>query len=136
MSCAGKEITWRRDSVDMFAFHLEIPEGHDSLDISLDYLSPAEANGTRERPASTAKLLVLNWYVVALYPQGANTDNLTYVPSIQLPAGWKYGTALQIRRAKMQAKCSSLRFSNDSYRFPSDCRAVHAGHRPIARPAT
>ncbi|MGB2627025.1 MAG: hypothetical protein WAK20_09570, partial [Candidatus Acidiferrum sp.] len=98
MSCAGKEIAWRRDSVDMFAFHLEIPEGANSLDISLDYLSPAEANGTRERPASTAKLLVLNWYVVALYPQGANTDNLTYVPSVQLPTGWKYGTALRSAR--------------------------------------
>ncbi len=98
MSCAGKEIAWRRDSVDMFAFHLEIPEGANSLDISLDYLSPAEANGTRERPASTAKLLVLNWYVVALYPQGANTDNLTYLPSVQLPTGWKYGTALRSAR--------------------------------------
>ncbi len=98
MSCAGQEIAWRRDSVDVFAFHLEIPEGTSSLDVSLDYLSPAEANGTRERPASTAKLLVLNWYVVTLYPQGANTDDLTYLPSIQLPAGWKYGTALRPAR--------------------------------------
>ena len=98
MSCAGKEIAWRRDSVDMFALHLEIPEGETSLDVSLDYLSPAEANGTRERPASTAKLLVLNWYVVALYPQGAKTDDLTYLPSVQLPTGWKYATALRPER--------------------------------------
>lgn len=95
MSCAGKEIAWRRDSVDMFAFHLDIPIGADSLDVSLDYLSPAEANGSRERPASTAKLLVLNWYTVVLYPQGTRTDDLTYAPSVQLPAGWKYGTALR-----------------------------------------
>jgi len=98
MSCAGKEIVWRRDSVDMFALHLEIPEGETSLDVSLDYLSPAEANGTRERPASTAKLLVLNWYVVTLYPQGAKTDDLTYLASVQLPTGWKYATALRPER--------------------------------------
>jgi predicted metalloprotease with PDZ domain len=98
MSCAGNEISWRRDSVDMFALHLDIPEGATRLDISLDYLSPAEANGTRERPASTAKLAVLNWYVVTLYPQGAKTDDLTYVPSVQLPAGWKYATALRAGR--------------------------------------
>ena len=95
MSCAGKEITWRRDSVDMFAFHLEIPEGAYSLDVSLDYLSPAEANGTRERPASTAKLLALNWYVVVLYPQGVSADDLIYTPRVQLPAGWKFATALR-----------------------------------------
>ncbi|HEY2118597.1 MAG TPA: hypothetical protein VGH37_05380 [Candidatus Acidoferrum sp.] len=98
MSCAGKEIAWRRDSVDMYAFHLDIPEGAAALDISLDYLSPAEANDTRERPASTSKLLVLNWYVATLYPQGAKADDLTYVASVQLPAGWKYATALRTGR--------------------------------------
>jgi predicted metalloprotease with PDZ domain len=94
VSCARKNIIWRRDLVDMYAFHLEIPEGCSTLDVALDYLSPAEANGSRERPAGTAKLAVLNWYVVTLYPQGAKTDDLTYVASVQLPAAWKYGTAL------------------------------------------
>jgi predicted metalloprotease with PDZ domain len=98
MSCAGKEIAWRRDSVDMYAFRLDIPEGAAALDVSLDYLSPADANDTRERPASTSKLLVLNWYVVTLYPQGATVDDLTYVASVQLPAGWKYATALRTGR--------------------------------------
>ncbi len=95
MSCAGKEISWHRDSLDMYAFHLVIPEGAGGLDISLDYLWPAEANGSRERPAGTAKLAVLNWYVVALYPQGTKTDDLTYAAKVQLPAGWKFGTALR-----------------------------------------
>lgn len=98
MTCAGKEIAWRRDSVDMFALHVEIPEGAAVLDVSLDYLSPAEANGTRERPASTAKLAVLNWYVVTLYPQGAKASDLTYAASVQLPAGWKYATSLRAGR--------------------------------------
>jgi predicted metalloprotease with PDZ domain len=95
ISSGGKEIAWRRDSVDMYAFHLDVPEGTHSLDITLDYLSPAEANNSGERPASTAKLAVLNWYVATLYPQGANTDDLTFVASVRLPADWKYGTALR-----------------------------------------
>jgi predicted metalloprotease with PDZ domain len=94
-SCGGKAITWRRDSADMFAFNMEIPEAATTLDISLDYLFPADANGSRERPAATAKLAVLNWYVVTLYPQGTKTDDLTYVSSVLLPTGWKYGTALR-----------------------------------------
>jgi predicted metalloprotease with PDZ domain len=97
-SAAGKEIPWRRDDVDMYAFRLNVPPGADKLDVSLDYLTPAEAIGSRERPAATAQLAVLNWYLVTLYPQGTKTNDLTYVASLQLPAGWKYGTALPVTR--------------------------------------
>jgi predicted metalloprotease with PDZ domain len=98
MSAAGKEVAWRRDDIDMFAFHVNVPEGASTLEVSLDYLSPAEASGSRERPASTAKIAVLNWYVVTLYPMGPKTDDLMYTASLQLPAGWKYGTALPIAK--------------------------------------
>src|SRR5260370_39593901 len=94
MSAGGQEVAWQRDDVDMFAFHIEIPGGADRLEIKLDYLSPAEATGSREHPAATAQLAVLNWYLVMLYPQGPKSDDLTYVASLRLPAGWKYGTAL------------------------------------------
>ncbi len=96
MRAAGKEVAWRRDDVDMYAFHLEVPSGADSLQVELDYLSPADANGTRESPAATAQIAVLDWYLVTLYPQGAKTDDLTYEASLRLPAGWKYGTALPV----------------------------------------
>lgn len=92
----GTEVPWRRDDVDMFAFHLDVPSGAKRLEIKLDYLSPAEANGSREHPAATSKLAVLNWYQLTLYPQGAKSDDLRYVASLRLPAGWKYGTALPV----------------------------------------
>jgi predicted metalloprotease with PDZ domain len=98
ITAAGKEVPWRRDDVDMFAFHLDVPAGADTLDLSYDYLSPAEATGSRERPSSTAKLAVLNWYTVTLYPQGPKTDDLTYVATLRLPSGWKYGTALPVAK--------------------------------------
>lgn len=94
----GKEVAWRRDDVDMFAFHLDVPSGAKRIEIKLDYLTPAEATGTREHPASTGQLAVLNWYVVTLYPQGTRPDELTYVASLRLPAGWKYGTALPVAK--------------------------------------
>ena len=96
ITAEGKEVHWRRDDVDMYAFHLDVPAGVDSLNLSYDYLSPAEATESRERPSSTAKLAVLNWYMVTLYPQGQKTDDLTYVATLRLPAGWKYGTALPV----------------------------------------
>ncbi|HKM67349.1 MAG TPA: hypothetical protein VJX70_09305 [Candidatus Acidoferrum sp.] len=98
LSADGKAVAWRRDDVDMYAFHLDVPPGAKRIEIKLDYLSPAEASGTREHPASTAQLAVLNWYVVTLYPQGTKSDDLTYVASLHLPAGWKYGTALPVEK--------------------------------------
>ena len=99
MRAAGKEVSWRRDDVDMYAFHLEIPDGADTLQVELDYLSPADVAGSRESPSTTAQIAVLNWYLVALYPQGTKTDDLAYVASLRLPAGWKYGTALPVASA-------------------------------------
>jgi predicted metalloprotease with PDZ domain len=98
ISAAGKEIPWRRDDVDMFAFHLEVPAGIDTLDLQYDYLSPADSSATREPSSTTAKLAILNWYMVALYPQGPKTDDLTYVATLRLPQGWKYGTALPVAK--------------------------------------
>ena len=96
---SGKEVAWRRDDVDMYAFHLEVPQGTEMLEVSLDYLSPPpESSGSRDRSDATAKIAVLNWYLVTLYPQGMKTDDLTYEASLQLPAGWKYGTALPVAK--------------------------------------
>src|ERR671925_717156 len=31
---AGKPVVWRRDDVDMYAFHVEVPMGANALDVS------------------------------------------------------------------------------------------------------
>jgi predicted metalloprotease with PDZ domain len=92
----GKEIEWRRDDVDMFAFHCQVPVGVSELEVSLDYVSPSGPSAGRENPSATAQLAILNWYTVLLYPQDARSDDLTYTASLQTPAGWKYGTALPV----------------------------------------
>ena len=56
ITAAAKEVAWKRDDVDMFAFHVDVPGGANRLEIKLDYLTPAEATGTREHPAATAQL--------------------------------------------------------------------------------
>jgi predicted metalloprotease with PDZ domain len=92
----GNEIEWRRDDVDMFAFHCQVPPGASELEVALDYVSPSGPTPGRENPSATAQLAILNWYTVLLYPQGAKSDDLTYTASLRVPAGWKYGTALPV----------------------------------------
>src|SRR5881392_3076919 len=43
-SAGGKTVPWRRDLVDQYAFHLDVPEGASTLDVSLDFL-PAIGQG-------------------------------------------------------------------------------------------
>jgi predicted metalloprotease with PDZ domain len=93
-SAGGKAISWRRDLIDMFAIHLDVPPGANSLDIDLDFLLSAPAAGFSAGASATASLDVLSWNQVLLYPKGYAARDLIFVPSVKLPAGWKFGTAL------------------------------------------
>src|ERR1700692_1641035 len=46
ITASGKEVAWKRDDVDMFAFHIDVANEANRIEIKLDYLSPAEANGS------------------------------------------------------------------------------------------
>jgi predicted metalloprotease with PDZ domain len=95
METAGQTLAWQRDSVDMYAFHVDLPAGATELQVSLDTITNDGSAGARG-PSATTNLLDLNWNQVVLYPQGASSDDVQVSPSIQLPAGWKFGTALII----------------------------------------
>src|SRR5260370_17651298 len=41
-----------------------------------------------------SNLLDLNWNAVVVYPQGGRSDAGEFRPSVTLPAGWGFGTAL------------------------------------------
>jgi predicted metalloprotease with PDZ domain len=89
----GKPVAWQRDAVDMYAFSLDVPEGADAVDVTLDYLSPAEAGGSAIASA-TANLALVSWSSLLLYPKGADADVMSYRASLKLPSGWKYATSL------------------------------------------
>ena len=83
-TAGGKPLAWQRDDVDMYAFHCEVPVGADSVEVTLDYLSPSRAEGPNADPAATAQLAVLNWDIVLLYPKGKKSDDLTDRKSTRL----------------------------------------------------
>jgi predicted metalloprotease with PDZ domain len=85
----GRIIPWRRDLLDVFTFHLDVPQGVSQLEANYDYI---EADGA----SATDKLLVLEWSEVALYPEGTPAEKLIYDAKLILPEGWKYGTSLPV----------------------------------------
>jgi predicted metalloprotease with PDZ domain len=93
-SANRKAIPWRRDLLDMFAFHLTVPGGVTSLDVRFDFLITGVGSGYSSGASSTAFINDLSWNQVILYPKGFAAKDLMYAPSLKLPAGWKFGTAL------------------------------------------
>jgi predicted metalloprotease with PDZ domain len=93
----GKTLAWRRDLLDGFTFHVEVPAGATEVVATLDYASPASFEpGYSSGMAATEKLYIVNWNTLLLYPAGYGSDELTYRASLRLPAGWKIGTSLRI----------------------------------------
>ena len=97
-SVNGAPLTWNRDALDMDAFHLQIPAGVESVDCDLEILTlPAPdgvVQGSETPRTATESLLILEWNQLILYPADSRSDDLLYHASVQLPAGWKYATAL------------------------------------------
>src|ERR1700734_1781393 len=96
-TASGKILKWRRDLLDGFTIHVEVPAGQTEVNAELDFLSPATFEGGFSAGSSaTDKMAVISWNQVLLYPKGWKSDDLTYVATLRLPANWKYGTPLPI----------------------------------------
>ena len=94
---SGKTLMWRRDLLDGFTIHVEVPAGEKEINAELDFLSPATFEGGFSAGSSaTDKMAVISWNQVLLYPKGWKSDDLTYVATLKLPANWKFGTPLPI----------------------------------------
>ena len=119
LKAAGKPITWRRDDLDLYAFHCTIPAGADTLEVTLDYLGAAKDAGglASSAPCMTPSLAIINWYMVLLYPKGPAVRDIPIKADLTLPKGWKLGTAVPVEEEKdgrTQFKTVSLEMLADS----------------------
>jgi predicted metalloprotease with PDZ domain len=106
----GKVIPWTRDTLDAFTFHVDVPAGAGRLDASFDVIEP-------EGFSATDKLFVLEWNEALLYPASAPSSQITFEPTLIVPEGWKYGTALPVageKRNRITFKPISLELLVDS----------------------
>jgi predicted metalloprotease with PDZ domain len=90
-----REIPWRRDPFDLFAFHVDVP-ATGSVAIDFDYLSASSTFGAGygESANATQELLLLPFNHVVVYPANTPSDNVTFRAAVKLPSGWTFDTAL------------------------------------------
>ena len=57
---------------------------------------PSAGGAFGSLPSTNAKIAVINWYTVGLYPMGESPAAITVTASLKAPAGWKHGGSLDV----------------------------------------
>ena len=111
----GQRLEWTRDPVDVYAFHVNVPQGATQLDLDFQFLTPTEQR--EGRIVVTPEMENVQWNAVVLYPAGYFSRDITFAPSIRVPEGWKIATALEtasVQGAVTQFKPTTLNTLVDS----------------------
>ena len=90
----GKTLAWTRDPLNVYAFHVDVPEGAGAVDVDFQFLTAQEHN--QGRIMMTPEMLSLQWDKVSVYPAGHNIRMINADASVTLPAGWEGATALEL----------------------------------------
>jgi predicted metalloprotease with PDZ domain len=88
----GEPLQWKRDPVNVYAFHVDVPAGARALDLAFQFVSPTQTN--QGRVVVTREMLNLQWEAVLLYPAGHYAARIRVVPSVTLSASWRLAGAL------------------------------------------
>ncbi len=86
----GVALDWRRDTVHLYEFHVNVPAGATALDVDFTVLM----NGPGDTMA-THNVAIINWNRYILYQNGIDSLEYYVKPSLTLPNGWDFATALR-----------------------------------------
>jgi len=92
-SAAGQRVEWRRDAVDPYAFHIDLPAGVSEIEASFQWLT--QSDNANWRVVMTPSMMNLQFEKALLYPAGYVSTGITFAPSVRLPEGWQYGVAME-----------------------------------------
>ena len=82
----GAPVKWTRDTVNVYAFHVDVPAGAKQVTAEFQFLTPVR--GSEGRRVITPEMMNVQWEQVSLYPAGYYTRRIPIKPSITLPKGW------------------------------------------------
>ena len=89
----GQELKWVRDTLDVYAFHINVPQGVTAIDVDYQYLSPTAGN--QGRIVATPDMASIQWISNSMYPAGYFVRDIPIQASVIVPTGWKVATALR-----------------------------------------
>ena len=97
IKAGGQPLSWTRDTINVFAFHVTIPTGASEIQAEYQYLTAVARE--QGRVLVTPDIVNLQWNSVVLYPAGYNVDGIMVEATMTHPAGWRYATALDLKKS-------------------------------------
>ncbi len=88
----GQLLRWKRDPVEVNAFHIELPAG--AKDVVARFIHTSPLQSAEGRITMTQEMLNLQWEKMSLYPAGHYVRQIKVQPSVTVPAGWTVAGAL------------------------------------------
>jgi len=92
ISANGKRLAWKRDPVDVFAFHIEVPNGAKKLDLEFQFASATVSN--QGRVVMTPAMMSLQFNSMSLYPAGYYVRRIPVQAKVKYPEGWSAASGL------------------------------------------
>ena len=96
--------------MQVYAFHVDcVPDGASTLSVEFDFLPPQDPAQGRV-PVVTPEMLNLQEQSY-LHPAGHYSSRITVAPSVKLPQGWQFGTALERSEARQRRGRGRIAFA-------------------------
>lgn len=95
IKAGGKPVPWTRDSVDVYAFHIDVPAGARKLDLEFQFISATAGN--QGRIVMTPAMLNLQFQSMSLYPAGYFVRRIPVQATVKYPDGWTARSGLPAR---------------------------------------
>src|SRR4051794_12544719 len=93
VSANGQQLKWVRDNLDVFAFHVAVPDGVTAIDVDYQYVTPT--TGNQGRILATPDMESIQWLSNSMYPAGYFVRDIPVQASVIVPQGWKVASALR-----------------------------------------
>ncbi len=92
LTADGRPVEWRRDTVDIGAFHVTVPPNTVVLHARFQFLSSLD--NSESRVVMTPNMVEVEWRPQILFPAGYYQRDIRVQASVTLPPDFQYATAL------------------------------------------
>jgi len=119
VTAGNRTLNWVRDSLDVYAFHVDVPQGVKSIDVEFQYLAAtAEDQG---RTVMTPELASIQFVALSLYPAGYYVRDIPVQATVTVPRSWQIATAL---RPASGGGTSTITYKTVPYEILADSPAL------------
>jgi predicted metalloprotease with PDZ domain len=121
-TAGGRDLRWVRDTLDVTAFHVTVPQRVKTIDVEFQYLSPTAGN--QGRIVMTPDMSSIEWIANSVYPAGYYTRDIPVQASVIVPSGWHVATALRPSRVT----ATRVDYPMTNYQILTDSPLIAGAH--------